>query len=199
MDATVTTNSDNDWLRRAGTRWENDKLVLPHAFLMLPMTIASKAVVSYNADSALANRISQAVVISVMVRCADTAFFNFVANLLNSASHGSPTVCHNCLRGQLFANRLKELRKSVNHHIIHKIEDGTGVGPTLEHIPLAIQYYDEMFTLPLTDPISWPERRDMQMCQKCAAKVLKARAQQLGQPDAHPLRGFAPVTSGVRA
>jgi len=176
MDATVTTNSDNDWLRKAGTRWEDGKLILPHAFLMLPMAIASKAVVSYNVDSSLANRIAQSLVISVMVRCADTAFFNFIARSLNSVTHGGPTVCHNCLRGQLFINRLKELRKSVNHYIIHKAEDGTGVGPTLDHIPLAIQYYDEMFTLPLTDPISCPERRDMQMCPRCTAKVLKAQA-----------------------
>ncbi len=174
MNAVVSTESDNDWLRRAGTRLEGGKLVLPHSFLMLPMTIASKAVVAYNADTSLANHIAQALVISIMVRCADTAFFSFIADKFNAASPPGAHVCHNCLRGQLFPNRLKELRALVNKHIIHKVEDGSGVGPTLDHIPTAIEYYNEIFTLPLTDPISWEARSNMKLCHKCTRDYLDA-------------------------
>src|SRR5690606_23753537 len=144
MDAIVTTSSDNDWLRRAGVYAKDGKVELPHEFLVLPMTIASKAVVAYHADTSLQNRIAQSLVISLMVRSADTAFFNAVAAQLTSVTPHSPNICHNCLRGQLFKNRLKEIRRLVNRHIIHKVEDGTGIGPTLEHIPLALEYYDEM-------------------------------------------------------
>ena len=176
MEPIVSSNSDNDWLRRAGIRWENGQLILPHAFLVLPMTIASKAVVSYNSDDSLANRIAQALIISVMVRSADTAFFTAIANQMNAANPSQPNICHNCLRGQLFQNRLKELRALVNKKIIHKVEDGSGIGPTSEHIPLAIEYYDEMFTLPLVPPTSWEERSGIQLCQRCAPKWKNAYA-----------------------
>ena len=176
MQPIVTSTSDNDWMTRAGTRWENGKLVLPHAFLTLPMTIASKAVVSYNNDESLANRISQSVVISIMVRSADTAFFTAIAKHFNASHPHNPNLCHNCLRGQLYQNDLKKLRGLVNKHIIHKVEDGTGVGPTLQHIPLAVDYYNEMFKLPLTDPIHWQENPSISLCQKCSPKWIKAHA-----------------------
>lgn len=39
--------SANDWLQKAGSYIEGERVVLPHKFLLVPMTLASEAFVEF--------------------------------------------------------------------------------------------------------------------------------------------------------
>jgi len=166
-----TIESPNDWLRKAGAHIINNRLILPHDFLLVPMGSASEALLEYRRSTTLSEKMRHAMAIALAVRNADTAFYNAVAKMLNKANPNKPNICHNCIRGQLFGTRMKELRQEVNAKIIHKMENPRGIVMiSPDELPLVEKYYEEMFKLPLIDPVSWPERKKMELCQKCKKK-----------------------------
>ncbi|MFC5579468.1 hypothetical protein ACFPOA_15780 [Lysobacter niabensis] len=169
-------DSPNDWLQRAGARVEADgRVVLPHDFLLAPMALASTAVVAYKAADNLAERTAQVLIIALQVRTAETAFFNVIAKLFNAHNSDVPNICPSCIRRSgLFDDRVHELRKVVNREIIHKMDSGVGVGMiSPDALNAAIEYYEEMFRLPLVDPITW-QTKDISLCDKCAERWASA-------------------------
>ncbi|MHC1623289.1 MAG: thioredoxin domain-containing protein [Candidatus Methanospirareceae archaeon] len=164
-----TIESPNNWLRKAGAHVVNSKLVLPHDFLLTPMNSASEALLEYRKSKALNDRTRHAMTIAVTVRNADTAFYNAVAGILNKQNPNKPNICHNCIRGQLFGTRMKELRKQINRNIIHKMDnDQIMLNP--DDLYIVEEYYEEMFKLPLMDPITWPGTDNLKFCRSCRKK-----------------------------
>jgi len=166
-----TIESPNDWLRKAGAYVVDSRLILPHDFLVVPMTFASEALLEFRNSNTLSERTRHAMTVAVAVRIADTAFYSAVAEMLNRRNPNRPNICHNCIRGQLCGTRMKELRQKANARIIHKMENARGLGMiSPDELPLVEEYYEEMFNLPLMDPVSWPGRKKMKLCQKCKKK-----------------------------
>ena len=164
-----TIESPNNWLRKAGAHVVNNKLVLPHDFLLVPMTSASEALLEYRKSKTLNDRTRHAMTIAATVRSADTAFYNAIAGMLNKQNPNKPKICHNCIRGQLFGTRMKELRKQINNNIIHKMDDDqVMINP--DDLDIVEEYYEEMFKLPMMDPITWSEMKNMKLCQRCRKK-----------------------------
>ena len=164
-----TIESPNNWLRKAGAYVVNKKLILPHDFLLVPMTSASEAIMAYHKSRNLNDRIRCAMTIAVAVRNADTAFYSAVADMLNRRNVDKPNICQHCIRGQLFRTRMKELRKQVNKNIIHQMDnDKIMINP--DDLRIVEEYYEEMFKLPMMDPIDIPETKGMRLCQTCRKK-----------------------------
>ena len=64
---------------------------------------------------------------------------------------------------------MKEYRQAANRNVIHKLESGEMV--TEKEIPEVVPvYYEEIFRLPLMDPISFPDRKNVALCEKCKKK-----------------------------
>jgi len=164
-----TIESPNNWLRKAGAYVVGKKLILPHDFLMVPMTTASEAIMAYRESRNLNDRMRHAMTIAVAVRNADTAFYSAVADMLNRRNADKPNICQYCIRGQLFRTRMKELREQVNKNIIHKM-DRTKIMINPDDLKIVEDYYEEMFKLPLIDPIHIPETKSLQLCKKCRKK-----------------------------
>ncbi|EGQ7854882.1 hypothetical protein M5225_004658 [Vibrio vulnificus] len=160
--------SPNNWMIKAGAHVvESNRLVLPLQCLLVPMGLASEAIVSYRNSDALNERIKHGLVVVTMVRVADTAYFTGVARMLYEHNKKKVKICEHCLRGQLWPTKIKEYRQKANKNIIHKMEQGLPINNTdLEVVEL---YYEEMFKHPLINPIHWPSST-FERCQKCVGK-----------------------------
>ena len=161
--------SANDWLVKAGAYIVNDKAILPHKFLLVPMTLASEAIVEFRKHKDIVSRIKHGLVVVSMVRMADTAFYNLVSAILNNNNQSVPNICQHCIRGQICGTNMKELRKVANRNIIHKMESGTCEVITEKDLNIVELYYAEIFNLPLMDPISFPDRK-IKLCDYCKKK-----------------------------
>ncbi|WEM43837.1 hypothetical protein PTW35_08695 [Photobacterium sp. DA100] len=161
--------SPNDWMIKAGAKIVGDnQLALPLNCLLVPMGLASEAIVSYRQSEALNERIKHGLVVVTMVRVADTAYFSRVAKMLYEHNGKKIKICEHCIRGQLWPTKIKEYRQKANKNIIHKMEQGLPIN----NIDLEVveKYYEEMFQHPLTNPIHWPAVNGLQRCNKCTQK-----------------------------
>ncbi len=165
--------SANDWLVKAGAHLVGDKVILPHKFLLVPMTLASEAIVEFRKQKEIGSRIKHGLIVVSMVRMADTAFYKTVSNIINNQNKSTPNICQHCIRGQLCGTNMKKYRQIANKQIIHKMESGTVGMITKEDLEMVEPYYEEMFKLPLIDPISFPERKGLSLCQNCKKKWAK--------------------------
>lgn len=68
--------SANNWLSKAGARLRGERIELPHHFVLVPLTIASEAIVDFRKYDDLTPKIKAVLVVATMVRVADTAFYN---------------------------------------------------------------------------------------------------------------------------
>ena len=170
MSKEMKIESPNDWLVKAGAKPVDDGVILPIQCLLVPMTLASEAIVSYRAANSLNEWIKHGLVVVTMVRIADTAYFIRVAKMIldRQEAANNTSICQHCLRGQLWPTEIKKYRQQANKNIIHKMEEGLPINRTdLEVVEL---YYEEIFKHPLTNPISWDERPGLDMCQNCRKK-----------------------------
>jgi hypothetical protein len=133
------------------------------------MGLASEAILDFKKSDNLNDRIKYGIVVSTMVRIADTGYLRRVAKMiLEGNKHNKINVCEHFLRGQLWATEIKKYRKQVNENIIHKMEEGLPINE--DDLKYAELYYDEMFKHPLANPISWEEKIELHMCSSCAKK-----------------------------
>lgn len=158
-------HSANDWLTKAGARIQANRVILPHTYLLVPLTLASEGIVDFRAAKNLSERIKHAVVVALMVRIADSAFYNVLAKMLNAANPHQQNLCGNCLRGQICGTKMRDLRREINTKIIHKMESAIVIEDS--DLSAIERYYEEIFRLPLVDPVEFPERK-ITLCQKCA-------------------------------
>lgn len=163
--------SANNWLSKAGARLQGESIELPHHFVLVPLTIASEAIVDFRKHDDLSSKIKAGLVVATMVRVADTAFYNKISELINRQSPNRPNICGNCIRGQVFGTKMRQYRKEANRRVIHKMESGEVI--SLEDLQVVDSYYEEIFKLPLMDPVSIPETKDVQLCQKCRPRWAK--------------------------
>jgi hypothetical protein len=163
-------SSANDWLRKAGARIEGTRPLLPHKFLLVPLTLASEAIVDFRHSKQANDSLKHAVVVALMVRVADSAFYTNLSDLINGANQNQPNICHNCIRGQICGTKMKTLRRDVNRRIIHKMESADIV--PMEDLSIVEDYYEEIFKLPLAGDIAFPSR-NLELCQKCLPKHKK--------------------------
>ena len=161
--------SPNDWLKKAGARLEGEQLILPLKCLLVPMALASEAILDFDNSESLNDRIKYGLVVVSMVRIADTAYFRRVAKMLLEINRPSKiSICEHCIRGQLWSNEMKIYRKMVNENIIHKMEDGLPINN--EDLKVVELYYNEMFKHPLTNPITWKGNNGLDSCPSCIKK-----------------------------
>ena len=160
--------SSNDWLQKAGAYIEGERVVLPHKFLLVPMTLASEALIEYRQYENIASKIKYGLVVVVMIRIADTAFYKNLVKILNQASPNVPNICPNCIRGQICGTEMKSYRQAANKNIIHKMENNEIIN--FDDLEIVEKYYSEIFKLPLMDPISFPERKNLKLCDACRKK-----------------------------
>jgi len=161
--------SPNDWMVKAGSKLiEHNKLALPLDFLLVPMGLASEAIVSFRKSDALNDRIKHGLVVVTMVRVADTAYFSRVAKMLYEHNQKKIKICEHCIRGQLWTTNIKEYRQKANKSIIHKMEQRLPINNT--DLEVVEKYYEEMFKHPLMSPIAWPSVTGLQRCHKCIGK-----------------------------
>ncbi len=166
---TIEIISPNNWLKKAGAYIDsNDKLVFPHKFIAVPMTLASEAIVEFRKNKDLASKIKNGLLVVVMVRIADTAFYKKIAEIINQQSPSTPNLCHNCLRGQLWDTKMKTYRQVANRKIIHKMEGGIPINNM--DLEIVEKYYNEIFKLPLIDPISFKNKKGLKLCERCKKK-----------------------------
>ncbi len=170
-------DSANNWLERAGACIRNNKPIMPHLFLTVPMNAASEAVEIYNNDDSYNSRLKAVQTIALNVRTAETAFFKRIAKILKEVNKQlGIEICHYCIRNHMFGTNFKELRKLANSKIIHRMEEEAMI--SVEDFQIAIDYYNEMFKLPLVDPITWKETKGIPMCKNCLKKNEKIRNKQ---------------------
>lgn len=172
--------SPNGWLQRAGAYVDDQsRMQLPHKFLIMPMALASEAVEKYNSSDSYAEKIQAVQAIAINTRSADTVFFKRIAGILTEANKGSSRIklCEHCVRGGLFPTDLKRLRHLVNDRIIHRMEKVSFIDQA--DFDLAVAYYDEMFKLPLMDPVDWNESH-VQLCDRCLNENRKRGAMAVG-------------------
>ena len=160
--------SPNDWLKRAGAYIDGENVVLPHKFLLVPMTLASEAILEFRKHENIGSKIKFAIVVVTMVRIADTVFYNKLVKLLNEANPSVPNLCQHCIRGQICDTKMKAYRQFANKNIIHKMENDEFIN--FEDLEVVENYYSELFKLPLMDPISFPERKNLKLCGNCKKK-----------------------------
>ena len=160
--------SPNDWLQKAGAYIDGENVVLPHKFLFIPMTLASEAILEFRQQDNIGSKIKFALVVVTMVRVADTVFYNKLVKLLNEANPSVPNLCQHCIRGQICGTQMKEYRQSANKNIIHKMENDEII--SFKDLEIVENYYNELFKLPLMDPISFPERKNLKLCGTCKQK-----------------------------
>lgn len=134
----------------------------------MPMALASEAIVSFRESDSIADRIKHGLVVVIMVRTADTAYFIRVADLLKERNEREVFICQHCIRGSLWNTDMKRLRQEANKKIIHKMERGLPINS--DDLLVVEKYYEELFKHPLTNPISWPTVTGMQRCQYCRKK-----------------------------
>ena len=132
------------------------------------MTLASEAIIEFNKDENLSSRIKHGLVVVVMVRIADTAFYKKIAKIINQKSPSMPNICHNCIRGQLWNTNMKIYRQLANKQIIHKMESGIPLNN--KDLEIVDKYYNEIFKLPLVDPITFNGKKNLQLCERCKKK-----------------------------
>ena len=160
--------SPNDWLQKAGAYIDGENVVLPHKFILVPMTLASEAIIEFRRHENIASKIKYGLVVVTMVRIADTIFYNKLVNILNEANSSVPNICQHCIRGQICGTRMKEYRQAANKNIIHKMENDEYIN--FEDLDVVENYYGEVFNLPLMDPISFPEKKNLKLCGNCKKK-----------------------------
>jgi hypothetical protein len=161
--------SPNNWLKKAGARLEDEQLILPLKCLLVPMALASEAILDFNKSESLNDRIKYGLVVVSMVRIADTAYFRRVAKMLLEMNKPAKiSICEHCIRGQWWPNEMKKYRKMVNETIIHKMEDGLPINN--EDLKVVESYYNEMFKHPLTNPITWEGKNGLDLCPSCIKK-----------------------------
>jgi hypothetical protein len=164
--------SPDDWFVKAGAYIDEKGLLHhPYTFLSVSMAAAAEAVVAFRTNDSLLERHKNALIIANSVRSADTAYYTKVAEMLLS-KQGNEKIhfCHNCLRGQLWPNRMKVLRKKVNSKIIHGMDKGAQI--KTEDLNLVLEYYEEMLTHQLIPSklISCEERKEVKFCDNCREK-----------------------------
>jgi predicted peroxiredoxin len=164
--------SPNNWIVRAGAYVSDGKIVMPHKFLLIPLALASEAVEIFNKENSWKKRLESVQAIAINVRNAETAFFRKVSEIINEINkNGSKIeICEKCIRDNLFDTNLKEIRRAVNSKIIHKMESGEAI--LMEDFHFAIDYYNEIFKLPLINPIHW-EAKTFKPCKDCLEKNKK--------------------------
>lgn len=160
--------SANDWLSKAGAFLDGDSVVLPHGFLLIPMTLASESILEFRKAENIAAKIKSGLVVVTMVRIADTAFYTKVASVLNAENPSLPNLCHNCIRGQICKSQMKTFRKAANSHVIHKMESGEVIN--FNDLGIVEKYYSEIFNLPLMNPIQFSETQNLKLCDRCKRK-----------------------------
>ena len=160
--------SANDWLQKAGAYFEGKRVVLPQKFLLIPMTLASEALVEYKQHENIGAKIKFGLLVVVMVRIADTVFYNNLVKLLNQANPNFPNICQHCIRGQIFGTEMKSYRHAANKNIIHKMENNEIIN--FNDLEIVEKYYNEIFKLPLMDPVSVPEKKGLILCNSCKKK-----------------------------
>ena len=163
--------SANDWLQKAGAYIDGDRVVLPHKFLLVPMTLASEAIIEYKQHENIGAKIKFGLLVVVMIRIADTAFYNNLAKLMNQANPNVPNICQHCIRGQICGTEMKSYRQEANKNIIHKMENNEIIN--FNDLEIVEKYYNEIFKLPLMDPVSFPEKKDLRLCNLCSKKWQK--------------------------
>ncbi|MFV8249896.1 hypothetical protein [Bdellovibrio bacteriovorus] len=174
MTGTMTFESPNDWITKAGGHQSGSSFILPHKFLLVPMTVASEALLKFREANDLTERIRYGCTVVLMVRVADTAFFKSVADMIVAANKGSGlVVCGDCLRGHLWQNNMKELRQAANRRIIHKMEEGLPINN--EDLEVVEAYYEEIFKHPLTGQIKWSGKEAISFCPTHAPSKKKNR------------------------
>src|SRR5690554_7757826 len=82
--------SANNWLSKAGARLQDESIELPHHFVLVPLTIASEAIVDFRKQDDLSSKIKAGLVVATMDRVADTAFYNKISELINRQSPNRP-------------------------------------------------------------------------------------------------------------
>lgn len=171
----IETHSPDQWIERAGGFVDDaGRLHLPHKFLLVSMAAAAEAVEAFKKNDSLMERMKNVLIIAMSVRSADTAYYQHVVDMLKKVpGNEKVSFCHNCLRGQLWPNKMKLLRREVNSKIIHKMESALMVDQ--KDFEFALQYYDEMFTHELVNPVIEWRAQDIKSCDKCAEKNKAAR------------------------
>jgi hypothetical protein len=166
-------HSSNDWLVKAGAKYEQGRLELPIKSLLAPMTLASESIVSFRNSTNLNDRIKHGIVVVSMVRTADTAYFTKVAKMIAERNNRILILCQHCIRGKLWPTKIKKYRRLANQNIIHKMEKGLPINNN--DLKVVELYYEEMFKHPLMNPISWGRQSGMKMCPDCLKKNNKRR------------------------
>ncbi len=163
-------DSPDNWLVKAGAFVDDsNKLHTPHFFLVTPMAMAATAIENFNnnKEDDLLKKTKNISVIANSVRSADTAYYKRVSKIFNKLNP-NVHICGNCLRGQIWPNKMKILRKEVNSKIIHKMDNGEMIDS--EDFHLAIGYYNEMFTHDLVNAkIEWKKFK-LKSCDSCKKK-----------------------------
>ena len=159
--------SANNWLTRAGTYFDGSQVVFPHKFLLVPMTLASEAIIEFRAHENIGQKIKHGLVVVTMIRIAETAYFKYLSEIINFQANKKIKVCHNCVRGKVCGTRMGELRRKANRNIIHKMEDGKCID--FEDLSIVEEYYDECFKLQLVGSIEILPIQ-FSLCHSCARK-----------------------------
>ncbi len=163
--------SPNDWIRKAGGHVKDGKMIMPHKFIIIPMAMASEAVEEYHKNSAWNSRLKCVFVITLSIRIVDTSVFRMLAKNLNEHWKGGIQICSDCIRNGVIDTNLTKLRKEINEKIIHKMENAFVIDSKDFH--LALDYYDEIFKLPLMFPIHIKEKQGVPLCKRCLKKNKK--------------------------
>lgn len=164
MEERLKLKSPNNWIERAGGYISNEgKVYMPHKIILSPMDKASRAIEDYNENTHYQYRSTAVQQISINVRSVETALYRLMANILKVEQ--GIDVCEHCLRNSsFFGTKIKALRRKNNSRIIHRYDSGNMISP--EDFQFAINYYEEIFKLPLMSPIKWDEKK-IRYCDKC--------------------------------
>lgn len=171
-------NQENSWIERAGAIIDGLKVELPLEFLLVPMTIATNALVDFRKSKNIADKIKFGTTVVTMVRSADTAYYRFIVDQFFKAQAklSGNAICEHCVRGQLWPNRMKEYRRLANKNVIHKMESGGITVVNFDDLEIVEKYYNEMFEQPLMHPKFWRSEHcftgkvHVKSCDQCLRK-----------------------------
>lgn len=97
----------NDWMEKAGAYVGDLGVILPHKFLLIPLTLASEAIIEFRKHDNLGQKIKYGIVVVTMVRIADTEYYKYLAGAINSQNSGMVGIYHNFIRGGLCGTNIK--------------------------------------------------------------------------------------------
>lgn len=157
--------SPNNWIEKVWWKIENIwNSNLPQTSILIPMTTASKAVKKYNFSKNYEEKLELSLLISLMVRIAETSFYN---NFTKIFINQWVKVCHHCIRwSDNFNNKeVLKYRKLSNEKIIHHMENNIMINPI--DLDLSIKYYEAVLKLPLLEEITITQKFEVKVCDKC--------------------------------